>query len=108
MENLYLYIIAGLFVAAGLIYVICMVGKITKMSKEERIVFLKTFLKGLIADAEAHYGAGHGQDKLAEVEAMFAKKAPFLYKLALKLCGAESLTALIESALQDIKDSFEK
>ena len=108
MENLYMYIMAAVVVAAGLIYVIITIGKITKMSKAERIEYVKTFLKGLIADAEAAYGSGHGAEKLAAVEAAFAKKAPFLYKIALKLCGVKSLSEIIELGLAEIKDDFSK
>ena len=108
MENLYLYIIAGAIVVVGLIYAICMIGKVMKMSKEQRVAFVKSFLKGLIADAEALYGSGHGEEKLAAVEAAFAKKAPILYKLALKLCGVNSLAEIIELGLAEIKNDFGK
>lgn len=108
MENLYLYIVAAVIVVGGIIYAICTIGKVMKMSKEQRVEFVKSFLKGLIADAEAAYGAGHGAEKLASVEAAFAKKAPILYKIALKICGVDSLVDLIELGLFEIKNDFGK
>ena len=108
MENLYLYIVAGVLVTGVLVYLICTIGKVMKMSKEQRIAFVKSFLKGLIAEAESVYGSGHGADKLALVECTFAKKAPILYKIALRLCGVDSLVELIESGLSELKNDFGK
>ena len=42
------------------------------------------------------------------VEESFRKKAPLVYKITLLLLGKDNLTQLIEDALKEIKDAFEK
>lgn len=108
MENVVLYIIIGFLILGIASFIIYKIGKVVKMQPEERKKLLITYLKGLVAQAEQHIGSGHGAEKLAEVEKYFQEKAPFLYKMCLRLVGKDSLKELIEIALKEIKDSFEK
>jgi hypothetical protein len=108
MENIILYIIIGVIGAGILAYLIYNIIKIAKMPKEERKQFLKTYLKGLDAEAERIIGSGNGDIKLAQVEEWFNKKAPLIYKIVLTILGKDNLKDLINDALKEIKESFEK
>lgn len=108
MERIIMYIVLGVVVAAAIAYLVYQIIKIVKMKPEERKELIKTYLKGLIAEAEKNIGAGRGNEKLAQVEEWFNKKAPMIYKMVLKVLGKENLKDLIEDALREIKESFEK
>jgi hypothetical protein len=108
MENIIMYIILGLIGAGIIAFLVYNIIKIAKMPKEERRELLKTYLKGLVAEAEKIIGASHGDVKLAQVEEWFNKKAPMIYKIILTLLGKDNLKDLIEDALKEIKENFEK
>jgi hypothetical protein len=103
-----MYIILGVIGAAVLAFVIYKIIQIAKMKPEERKELIRTYLKGLVAEAEKQIGAGNGNLKFAQVEEWFNKKAPMVLKIVLSILGKESLKDLIEDALKEIKESFEK
>lgn len=110
MENMDIlaYVLIGLLAAGIIGAVIFLIVKLAKMSPEDRKKYLVTYLKGLVALAEKEIGAGHGADKLAMVEDYFNKKAPAFVKIVLTVFGKNNLRELIEMALKEIKESFEK
>ena len=108
MEHIILYSIIAVLAAGIIIYICIKFGKVMKMTPEEKKEYLLTFIKGLVAQAESHIGSGHGEQKLKEVETYFQTKAPFAYKLCLKILGKENLKEIIETALDQLKDSFRK
>lgn len=108
MTDIIMYIILGVIGAAVLAFVIYKVIQIAKMKPEERRELIKTYLKGLVAEAEKQIGAGNGDLKLAQVEEWFNKKAPMILKIVLSILGKENIKDLIEDALKEIKESFEK
>ena len=108
MEDIVAYILLGVLAIAILAFVVFKAVQILRLSPEARKELLITYLKGLVALAEQEIGSGHGQEKLAKVEEYFNKKAPFIYKASLYIFGKENLRELIELALSQIKDSFEK
>ena len=108
MNNVIMWVIVGLIIAAALAFVIYKAITIIKMSPEERRETLVGYLSGLVALAENEIGAGHGADKLALVTEWFGKKAPWIYKIILSLFGKENLKDLIEDALNMIEDNFGK
>lgn len=108
MSDIIMYIILGVVGAAVLALVIYKIVQIAKMKPEERKELIKTYLKGLVAEAEKQIGAGHGDVKFAQVEEWFNKKAPMVLKIVLSILGKENLKDLIEDALKEIKESFEK
>lgn len=108
MNDIIMYIILGIIGAGILAFLIYNIIKIAKMPKEERKELLKIYLKGLVAEAEKAIGAGHGDAKFSQVEEWFNKKAPMIYKIILMLLGKNNLKDLIEDALKEIKESFEK
>lgn len=108
MNDVVMYIILGIIGAALLAFLIYNIIKIAKMPPEERKNLIKTYLKGLVAEAEKAIGAGHGDVKFAQVEEWFNKKAPLIYKIVLMVLGKENLKDLIEDALKEVKESFEK
>lgn len=57
---------------------------------------------------EDEIGAGHGAEKLAEVENYFKTHAGLYYKIILRILGKENLKDLIEEALALVKKNFEK
>lgn len=81
---------------------------IIKMSSEERHKLIVSYLVTLVNSAEGLIGAGHGKEKLEQVEKWFVEKAPLVYKIILKLLQKENLVDLIEEALKQIKDNFGK
>jgi hypothetical protein len=108
MPDIVMYIILGVIGVAVLAFVIYKIVQIAKMKPEERKELIKTYLKGLIAEAEKQIGAGNGDLKFAQVEEWFNKKAPMVLKIVLSILGKENLKDLIEDALKEIKESFEK
>lgn len=108
MNEVVMWVIIGVLAAVILGYVAYKVIMIVKMNPEGRKQTLVTYLKGLVALAEQEVGAGHGAEKLALVEKWFQEKAPFAYKVALSIFGKKNLKDLIEEALKQIKESFEK
>lgn len=108
MPDIVMYIILGVIGAAVLAFVIYKIVQIAKMKPEERKELIKTYLKGLVAEAEKQIGAGNGDLKFAQVEEWFNKKAPMILKIVLSILGKENLKDLIEDALKEIKESFEK
>ena len=108
MPDIITYIILGVVGAAVLAFVIYKIVQIAKMKPEERKELIKTYLKGLVAEAEKQIGAGNGDLKFAQVEEWFNKKAPMVLKIVLSILGKENLKDLIEDALKEIKESFEK
>jgi hypothetical protein len=108
MPDIIMYIILGVVGAAVLAFVVYKIIQIAKMKPEERKELIKTYLKGLVAEAEKQIGAGNGDLKFAQVEEWFNKKAPMILKIVLSILGKENLKDLIEDALKEIKESFEK
>ena len=108
MRDIVMYIILGVIGAAVLAFVIYKIVQIAKKKPEERKESVKTNLKGLVAEAEKQIGAGNGDLKFAQVEEWFNKKAPMVLKIVLSILGKENLKDLIEDALKEIKESFEK
>ena len=106
MNDIVMWIIIGVVGAAILAFVIYYIVKLCKMTPEERKKTLVTWLKGAVALAEEEIGSGHGEEKLAEVEAYFKKNAPWFLKILFLFSGAESLQELIEEALTGVKNSF--
>lgn len=100
--NIELIIIIGVAVVAIGIFL----WEIFRRNPEERKAYLIDFIVGLVVAAEDEIGAGHGQEKLEAVEAMFKEKAPFIMKIMLKLSGSDNLTEFIETALSKVKDNF--
>lgn len=108
-DKIILYLIIGVIVLGIIIYAVINIIKYAKMTPEERKKVLKTYLKGLIALAEQEIiGTKKGEEKMKMVEDYFNKKAPFVYKMILSILGKENLKEIIEEALKEIKDSFEK
>lgn len=108
MENIGLYLGIGAVVLAFLSYLVPKIIKFCKMSKDDKRKLLLTYLAGLVTMAEDKIGAGHGAEKLAEVENYFKAHAGIYYKMILKVFGKENLKGLIEEALQLVKKNFEK
>ena len=108
MNDIIMYIILGIIGVGILAFFIYNIIKIAKMPSEARRELIKTYLKGLVAEAEKQIGAGNGDLKYAKVEEWFNKKAPMIYKIILTLLGKDNLKDLIEDALKEIKESFEK
>ena len=108
MENIGLYLGIGAIALAFLSYLVPQIIKFGKMSKDDKRKLLLTYLAGLVTMAEDKIGAGHGAEKLAEVEAYFKTHAGLYYKMILKAFGKENLKGLIEEALQLVKKNFEK
>lgn len=100
--NVELIIIIGVAVVAIGVFL----WEIFRRSPEDRKAYLIDFIVGLVVAAEDEIGAGHGQEKLEAVEAMFKEKAPFIMKMMLKLSGSDNLTEFIETALSKVKDNF--
>ncbi len=108
MENIGLYLGIGAVVLAFLSYLVPQIIKFCKMSKDDKRKLLLTYLAGLVTMAEDKIGAGHGAEKLAEVENYFNTHAGPYYKMILKVFRKENLKDLIEEALALVKKNFEK
>ena len=108
IDQIFTYVILGIIAVIAVAYIVISIIKITKMTPDEKKAMLITYLKGLVAMAEATIGSGHGQEKMAMVEEYFNTKAPMVYKTLLMFLGKDNLKDLVELALSEIKDSFEK
>ena len=109
VEQIILVCLAAGLAAVGIAWLICTIIRIKKMTPEQRNEQLKTYLKGLIAFAEkAFVGPGRGAEKLQYVIENFNKHAPIILKMILTFAGVESLEELIEKALTELKESFNK
>lgn len=108
MDNLGLYLGIGAVVLAFLSYFAPKIIKFCKMSKDDKRKLLLTYLAGLVTMVEDKIGAGHGEEKLAEVENYFKTHAGLYYKMILKVFGKENLKGLIEEALTLVKKNFKK
>lgn len=109
MDKIITYVIIGVAGVAALSFLIYKIVKFCKMNPEEKKQVLITYLKGLVAFAESQIVEhGKGAEKLQLVENTFKKKAPFIYKILLKVVGVNNLRDLIEVALKEIKRDFEK
>ena len=108
MENIGLYLGVGAVVLAFLSDLATQIVKFCKMSKDDKRKLLLTYLAGLVTMAEDKIGAGHGAEKLEEVENYFKTHAGLYYKMILKVFGKENLKDLIEEALALVKKNFEK
>ena len=108
MENIGLYLGIGAVVLAFLSYLATQIISFCKMPKEDKRKLLLTYLAGLVTMAEDKIGAGHGAEKLAEVENYFKAHAGLFYKMILRVLGKENLKDLIEEALALVKKNFEK
>ena len=95
-----------ILIGAAVVAIGVFLWEIFRRSPEERKAYLIDFIVGLVVAAEDEIGAGHVQEKLEAVEAMFKEKAPFIMKVLLKLSGSENLTELIETALSKVKENF--
>lgn len=99
---------AGL-VAVGVAWLVYTIIRIKRMTPEERTEQIKTYLKGLIALAEKEFvGPGRGAEKLESVIENFHKNAPVILRMILAFAGVESLEELIEKALTELKENFNK
>lgn len=106
MNDIIMWIIIGVVGAAVLAFLIYWIVKICKMKPAERKKLLVTYLKGAVAAAEKEIGAGHGEDKLKEVEDYFNAHASWFLKILLLITGKDNLKELIDLALKEIKESF--
>lgn len=108
MNDVGMWIIIAVLAVIILGYVIYKAVVIFKMSPEDRKRLLVTYLMGLVSLAEQLLGSGHGAEKLALVEELFKKKAPFIYRVSLMIFGKNNLKELIELALTEVKNNFGK
>ncbi len=108
MENISLYLGIGAVVLIIFSYLALQIAKFCKMPEDDKRKLLLTYLAGLVTMAEDKIGAGHGAEKLAEVENYFNTHAGPYYKMILKAFGKENLKGLIEEALALVKKNFEK
>lgn len=106
MNDVVMWIIIGVVGAGVLAFVIYYIIKLCKMSPDDRKRAIITFLMGAVSLAEKEIGAGHGDEKLAEVEAYFKKNAPWFLKLLFAISGQDNLKDLIEEALSQVKEGF--
>ena len=106
--NLLMWIIVGVVIAVVISFVLYNVIHILKMPTEEKKKMIVTYLVGLVDAAEGAIGSGNGAQKLEQVEKWFSEKAPFIYKILLKLVGKDNLKDLIEEALKSVKENFGK
>lgn len=108
-DKILLYWLIAVVICIVIVVIAIFLIKFFSMNAEERKLALKTYLKGLVALAEQEIvGTKRGQEKLEMVQEYFQKKAPMVYKITLLLLGKDNLTQLIEDALKEIKDAFEK
>ena len=87
MNEVIMWIIIGVVLAAILGVVIYFIVKIAKMSPEQRKELLLNFLKGAVVAAEEYIGSGNGEEKLAYVEDYFNKHASWFLKILLAISG---------------------
>lgn len=108
MNEVVMWIIIGALAAIIIGFVAYKIISILKTGDEEKKKIIISFLVGLVNSAEGVIGSGHGKEKLEQVEKWFYEKAPFVYRIMLKILGKENLKQLIESALKQIKENFGK
>lgn len=108
MEDIIIYCLFGILCLGVITYLVINIIKFCKMTPTEKMEFVLTYVKGLVAYAEKTLGSGKGAEKLKLVEDMFKKKAPMIYKMLLKAIGAKDITELIEVALAEVKRDFTK
>lgn len=108
IDNILMWVIIAVVIAAVLAVAIVGIVKVCKLKPEERKKVLLTFVKGIVAMAEKEIGSGHGDEKFKEVEEYFHKHAGWFIKTLLMLSGKNTLKDLIELALQEVKEAFEK
>ena len=109
MDKIIFWCVVGVVILSVIILGAVFVTKYIKTSPEERKKILKTYLKGIVALAEQEIvGTKRGQERLKAVENYFKEKAPIVYKILLLLLGKENFQGLVEEALKEIKESFEK
>lgn len=102
------WVLIGIVGGAALGFIIYYIIKIAKMTPEERKKLLVDWLVTAVNLAESELGSGHGEEKLAEAEAYFKKKAPWLLKIIYAISGGDNLKDLIEAALDSIETNFGK
>lgn len=103
------FIVVMIIFAIVIVFAIINIIKFSKLSKEEKLKILKTYLKGLVSLAEQEIiGTKRGEERMAMVEEYFNKKAPFIYKMILSVLGKDNLKEIIEDALKEVKESFNK
>ena len=99
-----------MLIAIGIILLsagIFAIVKICKMSEEERRNLIIQWLIGAVTIAEnAIKEQGAGVQKLEMVISEFNKKAPILCKILLYITKCESLTEMIEKALEMAKSTW--
>lgn len=109
MEQYIGWIALGIAIAGALAALIAFIIKICKMTPEEREEAIIDFLLGLVTVAENTFvEQGMGAEKLQQVEQQFKQKAPFIYKILLRLTKTDNLQGLIEKALTKAKDTWGK
>ena len=108
MNEVVMWVIVGVLAAIIVGFVAYKVIKIFKTGDEDKKKIIISFLVGLVNSAEGAIGSGHGKEKLEQVEKWFYEKAPFIYKIMLKILGKDNLKDLIECALKQIKENFGK
>ena len=108
MEDIIIYCLFGILCLSVITYLVVNIVKFCKMTPTEKREFVLTYVKGLVAYAEKTLGSGKGQEKLLLVENTFKSKAPIMYKIMIKLLGVKDIKELIELALSDIKNDFQK
>ena len=106
MNDIIMYVLIGIIGVFVLGVAIYWLVKFCKLSKEDKKKLLLVYLKGMVAQAEKEIGAGHGMEKLQEVEEYFDKNAGWFMKMLRLLTGKEHFVELIELALTEIKDNF--
>ena len=95
--------IALILLATGGYYIV----KIAKMSPEERKNLIVSLLIGMVTMAEQTIKEkGAGAQKLEMVISEFNKRAPILCKMIMKFTKTDSLTELIEKALEIAKNTW--
>lgn len=108
MNDIIMWCIIGAVGAIALAILVVFIIKFCRLSKEEKKKLILVWIKGAVAQAEKEIGAGHGDEKFKEVEDYFHKRAPWFIKILLLATGKDSLKEIIELALKEIKESFEK
>ena len=108
MNEVVMWVIIGVLAAIIVGFVAYKIISVFKLGDEDKKKLIVSFLVGLVNSAEGAIGGGHGKEKLEQVEKWFYEKAPFVYKIILKILGKENLKDLIECALTEIKENFGK
>lgn len=108
MNDIIMWSIIGAVAVIALAILVVLIIKVCKMKPEERKKMIVVYLKGLVAWAEQEIGAGHGEEKIKAVEDYFNKHASWFLKILLTLTGKDNLKELIELALSEVKEAFEK